>query len=98
MAVPTSWGFTAVAGTTTTFPIDGEGANLYAVDLGGTLTPTLIPLATGLVVVSSAGATDAEIAAAMIAFAARAGVGHQGAGGYPVQGVLQLDAALTVTS
>ena len=96
MAAPTVWGFTGVAGTTNTFPI--EGTNLYGVDLGGTLTPVQIDIDPNMHLVITAAKTDAEIVAAMQEFIKRYGAGHEGAGGYPTQATLQVASPLTLTS
>ena len=96
MAEPTVWGFTAVADTSTSFPI--EGTNLYGVDISGALTPTRVTLAPGVILLLTGGATDAEIVAAMQSFIQRYGAGHEGAGGFPVQATIQNAPTLTVTS
>jgi hypothetical protein len=96
MAEPTVWGFTGVAGATNTFPI--EGANLYGVDIAGTLAPAQVNLADNIILLLTATKTDAEIVAAMQAFIQRYGAGHAGAGGVPTQATLQVTSTLTETS
>lgn len=96
MADTTVWGFTGVADTTTSFPI--EGTNVYGVDISGALTPKQVTLAPGIILLLTAGATDADIVTEMKAFIRRYGAGHEGAGGFPVQATIQIPNALLVTS
>ncbi len=97
MSAPTVWGFTGVAGVTTTFRI--EGTNLYGVDIAGTLTPTICRIDTNTYVLTTATKTDADLVAAMKEFCNRAGVRVGGeAGGRPAQTSKQVASALTTTS
>lgn len=97
MAAPTVWGFTGVAGTTTTFPI--EGTNLYGVDIAGTLAPKVCRIDPNTYVLTTATKTDDELVTAMKEFINRSGVRVGGeAGGRIVQGTKQAAATLTTTS
>lgn len=97
MAAPTVWGFTGVAGVTTTFPI--EGTNLYGVDIAGTLAPKSIKLVTGVHLLLTAETTDAALVAALQDFIKRMGTKIDGAaGGVPAQTTIQQALALTTTS
>jgi hypothetical protein len=97
MAVPTVWGFTASAGTTKTFPI--EGTNLYGVDLAGTLTPVRIMLRANVYIILTAAVTDADLVSAMQDFIRNRGVNAVGgAGGFVANATQQTNYPLTTTS
>ena len=96
MAEPTVWGFTAVANTSKSFPI--EGTNLYGVDISGALAPKSVKLIPGAHILLTATVTDADLAAALNAFIQRYGLGHDGAGGFPTQATVQNALPLTTTT
>jgi len=86
MAIPTSFGpITPSANTTTVFPI--LGTTMYGIDIGGALTPAVVPLINGLTLYSDAVKTTAQIVEAMRDYLRRTGSDHVGgAGGYVVRG------------
>ena len=96
MAEPTVWGFTAVANTSTSFPV--EGTNVYGVDISGALVPKRIQVGANMILLLTATKTNAEIVTAMKQFIQRYSDGHDGAGGFLPQETLQTAPALTTTT
>lgn len=79
MAEPTVWGFTATAGLSTTFTI--EGTNIYGVVINGAVTPKIITPAPNMQLVLTATKTLDEIATALLAWCVERGYGRSSAGG-----------------
>ena len=97
MAEPTVWGFTAVANTSKSFPI--EGTNIYGVDISGALTPKSIKLIPGVHILLTATITEAALVTALQDFIKRSGAKIDGgAGGAPAQATIQQALALTTTT
>jgi hypothetical protein len=95
MTIPTDFGdITPAADATTTYPIPGLVS--FGMDAAGTQTPVAINLAPGATLLMETAYTDAQVAAFLLAFAQRYGLGHPGPGGFPQQGTLQKDAVTTV--
>lgn len=83
----------ASSGTPTSFPIGASG--ITGIDEAGTVTPKTIELGANVTVLLTAAKTDAELVALMRSFIQRYGAGHDGPGGYPTQGTLQVAATET---
>lgn len=84
MAIPTSFGpITPEANVTNVFPLIGNVA--YGIDVGGSLTPSVVSIAEGMVLYMDAAKTTAQIVDAMKAWLQDVGRYHDGAGGFQAQ-------------
>jgi uncharacterized membrane protein len=97
VAIPTVFGAgtNPTANTTKSFRL-GAGTTVYVLDDGGTLTPSVVVLAPGIVLYSDAAPTNAAIVAAMKDYLQRSSDYHEGAGGFTAQGTKQVAPTLTL--